>query len=191
MVAETDQPTDEPSEGIDTSPSTSRPWVLRMHEQHTAYYVHIMVESGMSLPMGEAQSVPLLTEVLSLFPPYSLLIPSCISLLVLLCAAIHSFITAFLFTQGLQKIRIANHIHSLAELLHADAIQQLEVALQGSPATKLLNVLSMSTQHQAAPLQSTTVPPHPLAASSISPSPPSVPIMGVTDTAGPTDAKAN
>ena len=110
-----DQPTDEPSEGMDTSPSTSRPWVLWMHDQHVADYVCIMVELGMSLPMGEDWSVPLVMEVLSLFSPYSLLIPSCISLLVFLCTAIHLFISAFIFTQALQKIRLANHIHSLAE----------------------------------------------------------------------------
>ena len=111
-----------------------------------------MVQSGMSLPMGEDQSVPLVTEVLSLFPPYSLLIPSCISLVVLLCTVIHSFITTFLFIQALQKIRLANHIYSLAELLHVDTIQQLEVALLGSLAEKLLDVLLMSMQHLAAPL---------------------------------------
>ena len=144
MVAGTHQPTDEPSERIDPSPNTFRPWILWMHDQHVADYVHIMVELGMSLPMGEDQLVPLVTEVLSLFSPYSLLIPYCISPLVLLCTAIHSFITTFLFTQALQKIRLANHIHSLAELLHADAIQQLELALLGSLAAKLLDVLLMN-----------------------------------------------
>ena len=144
----------------------------------------------MSLPMGEDWSVPLVMEVLSLFSPYSLFIPSCISLLVLLCTAIHSFITAFHFTQALQKIRLANHICSLVELLHTDVIQQLEVALLGSLAAKLLDVLLMSMQHQTAPLQSTTVPPCPLATSSISPSLPSVAIMGAMDKAGLADARA-
>ena len=96
-----------------------------MHDQHVFYYVWIMVKSGMSLPWGK---LGLITEVLSLFSPYSLLIPSGISLLVLLCAAIYSFITALIFTQCLQKIRLVNHICSLAELLHADTIQQLELA---------------------------------------------------------------
>ena len=64
---------------------------------------------------------------------------------------IASFITAFLcFPQALQKIHLANHIHSLAELLHADAIQQLEVALLGTPAAKVLDVLSMATTSQQA-----------------------------------------
>ena len=137
---------------IDTSPNTVRPWVIWTHDQHVADYVHIMVELGMSLPMGEDRSAPLVTEVLSLFSPYSLLIPSCISLLVLLYTAIYSFITTFLFIQALKKIRLANQLHSLAELLHADAIQQLEVALLGSLAATLLHVLLMSMQHQAAPL---------------------------------------
>ena len=128
--------------------------------------------------------------VLSLFSPYSLLIPSCISLLGLFYTAIYSFITTFLLIQALQKIRLANHIHSLVDLLLADAIQQLEVALLGSSAAKLLDVLLMSMQHQATPLQSTTVPPHPPAASSISPPPSSFPIMGVTDIVGLADAKA-
>ena len=140
-VAVTSQPTDESTEGIVTSPSTFQPYVLHMHDQHAADYVWIMVKSGMSLPMGEDQSVPLITEVMSLFSLYSLLMPSGILLLVLLCAAIHSFITAFVCIQALQKIRLTNHICSLAELLHADAIQQLELALLGSPVAKLLDVL--------------------------------------------------
>ena len=60
--------------------------------------------------------------------------------------AIHSFIAAFCPPQALQKICFANHIHSLAELLHADAIQQLEIALLGTPAAKILDVLSMATK---------------------------------------------
>ena len=76
----------------------------------------------MSLPMGEHWSVPLVTEVLSPFSPYSLLIPSCILLQVLLCTPIHLFTTAYIFTQALQKIRLASHIYSFVELLHVDAI---------------------------------------------------------------------
>ena len=80
--------------------------------------------------------------------------------------------------QALQKIHVENHIHSLTELLHSDAMQQMEVALLGLPAAKLLNILSISmqstasTQHQAAPIQPQTVPFHPLATTSIYPSPP-------------------
>ena len=135
-MAETNQPTGEPSEGIDTSPTIFRPCVLHTHDQHAADYVRIMVKSGMSLPMGEDWSVPLITEVMSLLSPYAIPIPPIILLLVFLDITIYSLITAFVFTQALQKIRLANHIHSLAELLHADAIQQLELALLGSPVAR-------------------------------------------------------
>ena len=191
MVAARSQPTDEPTEGIDTSPSIFMPCVLCTHDQHVADYVRIMVKSGMSLPMGEDQSAPLITEVLSLFSLYSLLIPSSILLLVLLCAAVHSFITPFVCIQALQKIRLANHIHNVAELLHADAMQQLELALMGSPAAKLSDVLSMSLQHQAEPQWFPSIPFHPLTTSSTPSSPPSVPIAGITDTERPVEAKAS
>ena len=59
--------------------------------------------------------------------------------------ATHSLITAFCSTP-LQKICLTNHIHSLAELLHADAIQQLETALLGTPVAKILDVLTMATK---------------------------------------------
>ena len=62
---------------------------------------------------------------------------------------ISSFIMAFLcYPQALQKIHLANHIQSLVELLHADAVQQLEVALLGTPAAKILDVLLMATTSQ-------------------------------------------
>ena len=84
-VAETAQPEDEPSEGIDTSPITLRPpQVLWMHQQHVADYMDLMVEAGISLPMGEDQLVPLIMEVLPLFFLLLLLMPLCISLLVFL-----------------------------------------------------------------------------------------------------------
>ena len=44
------------------------------------------------------------------------------------------------------EIHLANHIHSLVELLHADVIQQLEIALLGSPVAKILDVLTMATK---------------------------------------------
>ena len=69
-------------------------------------------------------------------------------------------------------------------------MQQMEVALLGLPAAKLLDLLSMSmqsthsTENQATPLQPQTLPFHPLATTSISPSPPIIPIAGVTYIAG-------
>ena len=48
-VAETEQPTGEILEGIDTSPSaTARPQVLHTHDQHAEDYVRIMKEAGMN-----------------------------------------------------------------------------------------------------------------------------------------------
>ena len=75
-------------------------------------------------------------------------ISSSISPLLLPGIAICLLITAFDSTQTLQKICLTNHIHSLAKLLHADMIQQLEVALLGSPAAKILGILTMATQSQ-------------------------------------------
>ena len=58
------QPETELQEGISTDPSTLLPiWVLHTHWQHTTNYMCLMIESGISLSMGEDQSVPLITEV--------------------------------------------------------------------------------------------------------------------------------
>ena len=63
-VAETEQPTGDLIEGIETSASTNeKPWVLCTHDQHTANYVRIMMETGMNLPMGEDRAVLLITEL--------------------------------------------------------------------------------------------------------------------------------
>ena len=95
---------------------------------------------------------------------------------------IYSLHTAFVFTQTLEEIRLVNHICSLAELLHADTMQQLELALLGSPAARLWDVLVIGTQHQTTSLCSTSVPLPPSTTSSTPSSPPSVPIAGITDT---------
>ena len=187
MVTETIQPTGEPSEVINTSPTIFRPHVLHTHDQHAVHYIRIMVESGMSLLMGEDCSAPLITEVL----PYAIPIPSLISLLVLLGITIYSFFPAFVLTQALQKIGLANHIHSLAELLHADVMQQLELALLGSPVARLLDVLAMGIQHQTTSSHLTSVPLHPSATSSTPSSLASVPIAGITDMERPAEAKAS
>ena len=39
--------------------------------------------------------------------------------------------------QALQKIHLGSHIRHMADLLHVDAIQQLEVALLGTPVVQL------------------------------------------------------
>ena len=54
-------------EEISTDSSTSLPTgIIHTHWQYTANYVCLMMELRLSLPMGEDQSVPLITEV---FPP--------------------------------------------------------------------------------------------------------------------------
>ena len=150
-----------------------------------------MVESGMSLPMGEDHSAPLITEVLSLLLPYAIPILSLILPLVLLGITIYSLFTAFVFTQALQKIRLVNHICSLAEFLHANVMQQLMLALLGSPVARLLDVLAMGIQHHTTSSHSTSVPLCPPATSSMLSSLPSVPIAGITDMEGPAEAKAS
>ena len=165
-----------------------------MHQQHAADYVHLMVEARISLPMGEDQSVRLVMEVLS-FSFFCYFLCHSVFHFWSLCKVwlfIHSSQLP-LFLQTLQKIWLANHIHSMAELLHSDAMQQMEVALLGSLAAKLLDILLMSmqsthsTQHQVTPHQPQTLPFHPLASTFISPLPPTISIAGVTDTKEPTD----
>ena len=137
----------------------------------------------MSLPMREDRLVPLVTEVWLLLSFLSILISSGIgiSLLILLCIAIHLLIPAFVSTQALQQICLTNHICSLTELLHTDAMQQLEVALLGLPAARILDILMMATQSQTSstPISSRSL--HSATASSMIVLPPQVPIVGVTE----------
>ena len=70
-----------------------------------------------------------------------------------------------------QKIHLADHICSLAELLHADALLQLEVALLGSPVMSLINILLVSLQSMSS-TQHPVVPLQPSVTTSMSPSPP-------------------
>ena len=44
--------------------------------------------------------------------------------------------------QALQKICIVSHLRSMVDILHANAIQQLEVALLYSPAAQVIDLLS-------------------------------------------------
>ena len=44
--------------------------------------------------------------------------------------------------QTLQKLCLASHIHSMADLLYANAMQQLEVDLLGSPAAGIIGLLA-------------------------------------------------
>ena len=102
---------------------------------------------------------------------------------------ISSFIMAFLCSlQALQKIHLANHIWSLAELLHADAVQQLEVVLLGIPAAKILDMLLMAItlQPHTPPLSKPPCPvTTPASTSSMIVASSQVPMAGVTQVPGP------
>ena len=63
-TVESEQPGEDPTTGIDTTPSQKeKPQLLQTHDQHTADYVRLMMQEGMDLPMGEDRVAPLITEV--------------------------------------------------------------------------------------------------------------------------------
>ena len=69
----------------------------------------------------------------------------------------------------------------MAELLHADAIQQLEVALLGSPAAQILDLLAAEVWQLASPSQrSVNLPPKAYTSTPMAPSPSTIPITGIT-----------
>ena len=86
------------------------------------------------------------------------------------------------FFQALQKIWLANHIKSMADLLHADMTQQLEGALLGSPAAQLLNLLVTGVMQPASASQRQVIyPPQACTATLMRPAPFSIPIVDITD----------
>ena len=97
-----------------------------------------------------------------LFLPYTLLYPSSS------------------YFQALQKICLANHICSMADLLHVDAMQQLEVALLGSPVAGIIDLLAIGLPQSQLPLIPTVQPPLVYTSTPLAPPPPAPPIMGVT-----------
>ena len=119
------------------------------------------------------------------------LYPSLFSPLVILDITIYSHFPAFVLTQALQKIRLANHICSLTELLYTDVMQQLELVLLGSPVARLLDVLAMGIQHQTTSSWSTSVSLCPSGTLSVTSSLPSVPNAGITDMERPAEAKTS
>ena len=101
--------------------------------------------------------------------------------LILLSSTPHSF--SF---QTLQKIWLANHIKSIAELLHANAMQQLEVALLASPAAQVLNLLSTGVVQSTAASQKLMIhPPQVYTSTPKTPPPTSVPVVGLTSSSLP------
>ena len=77
---------------------------------------------------------------------------------------------------------MADHIKQMADLMHVYAIQNLEVALVGSPAAEAVDVLSAGLSNSN-PVTITTAQPCPHTYTAIPPAPPqaSVPIVGVSE----------
>ena len=69
----------------------------------------------------------------------------------------------------------------MADLLHADTMQQLEVALLGSPAAQILDLLSSGWEQAKPASMPSSGQPHPQAYTSTPPAPPSssMPVVGV------------
>ena len=135
-VAMVSQAEEEPIESVSMEThSTSPPRVLWTHQQQVADYVRLLMEEGEDLTLGEDQDAPLITEVSSSMSPMidSSFHPKFFSF-VLLNSSSHS--------QALQMICLVSHIRSMADLLHANAIQQVEVALLGSPAARVIDLFS-------------------------------------------------
>ena len=65
-AASVSQVEEEPRESVSTEPCAISPTrVLKSHWQHVADYVHLMIEEGEDLTMGEDWAAPLITEVFS------------------------------------------------------------------------------------------------------------------------------
>ena len=78
------------------------------------------------------------------------------------------------------------------ELLHADAIQQLEVALLGLSMAQLLNVLATGMMHPASTLQHQVIhPPQAYTTTPMVPPPSTIPIAGITNSSMPVVASSS
>ena len=91
------------------------------------------MEEGEILTLGEDRSTPLITEVHFFSSQVSYGHFS---------SKVSSISCTFhcLIFQALQKICLANHIRRMADLLHTDAMQQLEVALLSSPVANVIDL---------------------------------------------------
>ena len=80
---------------------------------------------------------------------------------------------------------MAKHIKRMADLLHADAVQQLEVALLGSPAANVVELLSAGLEQTKPILQ--TMQPCPQTYTSFPPAPIPmvVPVLGLSTISTP------
>ena len=86
------------------------------------------------------------------------------------------------YLQALQKICLANHIRWMVDLLHTDAVQQLEVALLGSPASKVIDPLSSGLAQTTSSTIAALAQPHPYPYTPTppAPTPTSILVVGVS-----------
>ena len=110
---------------------------------------------------------------------------------ILLGSVTYTLLPISVFNQAQQKIWLVSHICSLAELLHADAMQRLESALLGSPTAKVLDAMGMATQSQKTFTSPSSMFLHLTTTSFALMSTPSVPILEVTEMAEPMEVKAS
>ena len=81
----------------------------------------------------------------------------------------------------MQKICLADHIKRIAELLHDNAIQQLEVGLLGFPAAQILDLLAAGMRQPTSTSQGSVILPPKAYTSTLMPPPlPTIPFVGVT-----------
>ena len=86
-----------------------------------------------------------------------------------------------IFFQALQKICLVDYIKRIVELLHANAIQQLEVAFLGSPSTQILDLLAAGMRQPASTSQGSAIlPPKVYTSTPMAPPLPTIPIVGIT-----------
>ena len=171
----------DPVEADTTAPcSTSPLQVLPSYQQHVADHVHLFMEKGEELTLSEDWAAPLVVEVFLQYYFIDLFAVSFLSHVIhLIQSTIQSPNVHF---QALQKIHLADHIKQMAHLMHVDTIQQLEVALLGSPAAEVTDLL-LSDLSKSKQATVTTAPPHPCIYTATPLAPPlaSVPVVGVSD----------
>ena len=130
------------------------------------------MEEGEELTVSEERAAPLVTEV-------SHYISFMIHFLDHFLISFHpSYSIHHPHLQALQKIHLANHIRHMADLLHADTVQQLEVALLGSPAAQVIDLLSGGLMQIKPSTFVAPAQPHPHTYTSTLPT--SVPVVGVS-----------
>ena len=139
MVAVSQSDEREPLKSESTEPHSVSPHMIPAlaHKQYLADYMKLFMEEGEELTLSENQAAPLLTQV----SPYNFFHNpfSQLFLIFLFICLTQSIIPIF---RLYRKFCLASNIRSMADLLHADAVQQLEMALLGSQAAQVIDLLS-------------------------------------------------